>query len=151
GLYARYLRANAEARGVTRREGKVVDVHLRSADGFIEALTLEGGVRVDADFFIDASGFRGLLIVQAHQTDYEDWFDWLPCDSDVAVLCESGGELTPYTVSTAHAAGWQWRIPLQHRIGNGYVYCSRFISDDEAAATLLANLDGRPLAPPRLL
>jgi tryptophan halogenase len=151
GLYARYLRANAEARGVRCTEGKVVDVQLRGEDGFIQALTLESGERIEADFFIDASGFRGLLIEQALKTGYEDWSHWLPCDRAVAVPCESAGELTPYTVSTARAAGWQWRIPLQHRTGNGYVYCSRFVSDEEAASTLLDNLDGRALAQPRLL
>src|SRR4028118_744838 len=95
------------------------------------------------------SGFRGLLIGGALETPYEDWTKWLPCDRAVAVPCAHGGELTPYTRSTAREAGWQWRIPLQHRIGNGYVYSSRHISDDEAAATLLANLDGEPLAAPR--
>jgi tryptophan halogenase len=151
GLYARYLRANAEGRGVRRTEGKVVDVQLRGEDGFIQVLTLESGERVEADFFIDASGFRGLLIEQALQTGYEDWSQWLPCDRAVAVPCERVGGLTPYTLSTARAAGWQWRIPLQHRTGNGYVYCSRFVSDDEAANTLLEHLDGRSLAEPRLL
>ncbi|MDB6156813.1 MAG: tryptophan halogenase [Gammaproteobacteria bacterium] len=151
GLYARYLRANAEGRGVRRTEGKVVDVQLRGEDGFIQALTLESGERIEADFFIDASGFRGLLIEQALQTGYEDWSQWLPCDRAIAVPCEREGELTPYTLSTARAAGWQWRIPLQHRTGNGYVYCSRFVSDDEAASTLLEHLDGRSLAQPRLL
>jgi tryptophan halogenase len=151
GLYARYLRANAEARGVQRIEGKVVDVRLRGEDGFIEALLLEGGARIEADFFIDASGFRGLLIEQALKTGYEDWSRWLPCDRAVAVPSESSAELTPYTLSSARPAGWQWRIPLQHRVGNGYVYCSRFISDDEATRTLLQHLDGTPLAEPRLL
>ncbi|MFL6601554.1 MAG: tryptophan halogenase family protein [Steroidobacteraceae bacterium] len=151
GLYARYLRANAEARGVLRTEGQVVGVQLRGEDGFIQALTLESGERIEADFFIDASGFRGLLIEQALQTGYEDWSQWLPCDRAVAVPCERAGELTPYTVSTAREAGWQWRIPLQHRTGNGYVYCSRFVNDDAAAGTLLRHLDGRALTQPRLL
>jgi tryptophan halogenase len=151
GLYARYLRANAEARGVRRTEGKVVHVQLRGEDGFIQALTLESGECIEADFYIDASGFRGLLIEQALQTGYEDWSHWLPCDRAVAVPCERAGELTPFTVSSARAAGWQWRIPLQHRTGNGYVYCSRFVSDDEAASTLLEHLEGRVLAEPRLL
>jgi tryptophan 7-halogenase len=150
-LYARYLRKYAEERGVLRTEGKVKEVKLRGEDGFIEAVVLESGERIEGDLFIDCSGFRGVLIEEALQTGYEDWTHWLPCDRAVAVPCASAGELTPYTRSTARSAGWQWRIPLQHRIGNGYVYCSRYISDDEAAATLVKNLDGEALASPRLL
>jgi tryptophan halogenase len=150
-LYARYLREYATSRGVVRTEGKIVDVSLRGEDGFIEAVVLQSGERVAGDFFFDCSGFRGLLIEQTLKTGYEDWSHWLPCNRAVAVPCESGGEFGPYTRSTARKAGWQWRIPLQHRIGNGYVYCSEYMSDDEATATLLANLDGAPRAAPRLL
>jgi tryptophan halogenase len=150
-LYAEYLRSYAQARGVVRLQRKVTEVELRGEDGFIRALHLDDGERIEADLFIDCSGFRGLLIEGALKTGYEDWTAWLPCDRAVAVPCESAGALTPYTRSTARAAGWQWRIPLQHRIGNGYVYCSRFLSDDEATATLLANLDGAARGAPRLL
>src|ERR1700722_15444724 len=150
-LYAEYLRGYAMARGVLRIERKVVNVELRAGDGFIRALHLDDGQMIEADLFIDCSGFRGLLIEGALKTGYEDWTHWLPCDRAVAVPCESVAPLTPFTRSTARAAGWQWRIPLQHRIGNGYVYCSPFISDDEGAATLVANLDGAPRAEPRFL
>lgn len=150
-LYARYLRKLSEARGVVRIEGKITQVKQREGDGFIEAVVLENGTRVEGELFIDCSGFRGLLIEQTLQTGYEDWTHWLPCDRALAVPCESVPVLTPYTRSTAHRAGWQWRIPLQHRTGNGHVFCSKFISEDEAAATLLGNLDGKALADPRLL
>lgn len=148
-LYSRYLRGYAEERGVVRREGKIVDVHLRGTDGFVESVQLADGTRIEADLFIDCSGFRALVIGKALGTGYVDWSHWLPCDRAVAVPCASVAELTPYTRSTARQAGWQWRIPLQHRTGNGHVYCSKYLSDDEAAATLLANLDGEALAEPR--
>jgi tryptophan halogenase len=150
-LYARYLRDYAVQRGVVRTEGKIVDVKLRGEDGFIEAVVLESGERVEGDLFVDCSGFRGLLIEQTLKAGYEDWTHWLPCNRAVAVPCENGGAFTPYTRATARKAGWQWRIPLQHRIGNGYVYSSEHISDDEATSTLLANLDGAPRASPRIL
>ena len=150
-LYATHLRHYAEARGVRRTEGKVVDVRLRSEDGFIEAVTLSNGEALAADLFIDCSGFRGLLIEQALETGYEDWSGWLPCDRAIAVPSEPMEPLAPYTRSTAREAGWQWRIPLQHRTGNGYVYSSRYTSDAEAAETLLGNLDGRSLGEPRPL
>ncbi|GAB3102609.1 tryptophan halogenase family protein [Lysobacter terrae] len=151
GLYARYLRNLSERRGVKRTEGKIAEVIQRPDDGFIEAVVMESGERIEGELFIDCSGFRGLLIEQTLKTGYVDWTQWLPCDRAMAVPCESAGPLTPYTRSTALKAGWQWRIPLQHRVGNGYVYSSKHISDDEAAATLLGNLDGKPLADPRPL
>ena len=150
-LYARYLREYSEARGVVRIEGKISHAEQRGSDGHIEAVVLENGERIAGQLFIDCSGFRGLLIEQTLKTGYEDWTHWLPCDRALAVPCASAGPTTPYTRSTAREAGWQWRIPLQHRIGNGYVYSSKFISDDEAAATLMANLDGEALAEPRPL
>jgi tryptophan halogenase len=149
GLYARFLRGYAEQRGVTRREGKIVDVRLCGGDGFVEAVVLEDGSALEADLFIDCSGFRALLIGKALGVEHVDWSHWLPCDRAIAVPCESVAAMTPYTRSTARDAGWQWRIPLQHRIGNGHVFCSKYMSDDEATAILLANLDGKPLADPR--
>ena len=150
-LYAAFLRRYAEARGVERMEGKIERVTIRANDGFIDALELDGGRRVSGDLFIDCTGFRGLLIEQTLKTGYEDWSHWLPCDRALAVPCESVAPLTPYTRSTAHSAGWQWRIPLQHRIGNGHVFSSPFTSEDAAAETLMARLDGKALASPRLL
>ena len=151
GLYARYLRGLAEQRGVQRVEGKVAQVTLKPDDGHVDSVTLENGETISADLFIDCSGFRGLLIEGALETGYDDWSCWLPCDRAIAVPCANAPAQLPYTRSTARDAGWQWRIPLQHRIGNGYVYCSDYIGDDEAAATLLANLDGAPQGEPRAL
>ena len=150
-LYARYLRGYAEQRGVRRVEGKIRQVGLRPADGHVETLELEDGTRLSGDLFIDCSGFRGLLIEQTLGTGYDDWTHWLPCDRAVAVPCAPAAPLTPYTRSTAHRAGWQWRIPLQHRTGNGHVFSSQHMSEDEATAILLANLDGEALASPRTL
>ncbi|HEY0412847.1 MAG TPA: tryptophan halogenase family protein [Allosphingosinicella sp.] len=151
GLYARFLRSYAERGGVTRLEGKIVDVSLNPEDGHVRSVTLADGRVVEGDLFIDCSGFRGLLIEQALETGYEDWTHWLPCDRAVAVPSNYQGQPDPFTRSTARAAGWQWRIPLQHRMGNGLVYASGHISDDEAARVLLANLEGEPLAEPRAL
>ncbi len=148
-LYARFLRARSEAQGVTRVEGKIVDVKQRPEDGFVDHIVLADGRTVSGDLFVDCSGMRALLLGQTLGVGYEDWSQWLLCDRALAVPCESLAPLTPYTRSTAHGSGWQWRIPLQHRTGNGHVYASAQISDDEAADTLLRNLDGEPLADPR--
>jgi tryptophan halogenase len=150
GLYARFLRRFAEQRSVVRQEGRIVGAE-RGDNGDIAAVVLADGRRIEGDLFVDCSGFRGLLIEQELKAGFEDWSHWLPCDRAMPVPCTSVQPLTPYTRATAHSAGWQWRIPLQHRIGNGYVFCSRYISEDEAAATLLANLDGTPTAEPRVL
>ena len=150
GLYAAFLRKYAEARGVTRIEGLLKGA-ARTSEGDIAAVVTDDGRTIAGDFFIDCSGFRGLLIEQELQTGYEDWRHWLPCDRAVAVPCAPSGNFTPYTRSTARKAGWQWRIPLQHRIGNGHVFCSDYMSEDEATAILMANLDGEPLAEPKPL
>jgi tryptophan halogenase len=150
-LYARFLRGVAEGRGVQRTEGKIAQVTRRADNGHVDAVVLESGERVEGDLFIDCSGMRALLIEGALGVGYEDWKHWLPCDRAIAVPCASVPVLTPYTRSTAHRAGWQWRIPLQHRTGNGHVFCSRHMSDDEAQTTLLAHLDGQVLMEPRLI
>lgn len=151
GLYAAYLRRLAEARGVVRHEGRIGDVALRSTDGFVEAVTLTDGRRLEADLFIDCSGFQGLIIEKSLHSGYEDWSQWLPCDRALAVPTPNVGPPIPYTRATAGGAGWRWRIPLQHRTGNGHVYCSAHISDNDAQAELLAGLDAPPLADPRPL
>jgi len=149
--YARFLRKYSEANGVVRIEGKVVDATRHATTGFIESVKLDRGESVAADLWVDCSGFRGLLIEQQLQTGYEDWSQWLPCNRAVAIPCETHGPLTPFTRATARQAGWQWRIPLQHRVGNGHVFCSDFISEDEATQVLLDNLEGPPLASPNKL
>ena len=149
--FARYLRGFAQARGVTRIEGAVRRVSLHPDSGLVESVTLESGESIAADLFVDCSGFSGLLIEAALGTGYEDWSQWLPCDRAIVVHSEPAAAPAPYTLVTARDAGWQWRIPLQHRNGNGYVYSSAFIANDSAEATLLANLDGPPLGAPMSL
>jgi tryptophan halogenase len=147
-LLAAYLRSYAEARGVRRTEGKLQSVVLRAEDGFLASLMLESGEKIEADLFIDCTGFRGLLIEGALKTGYEDWTRWLPCDRAVAVPCERTGPLSSHTLTAARDVGWQWRIPLQHRVGNGYVYSSGFIEDAVAQEALMSNLEGRALRDP---
>jgi tryptophan halogenase len=149
GLYARFLRGFAERKGVVRTEGKIASVQQREPDGFITALVLEDGRRVAGELFIDCSGMHSVLIEKTLQTGYEDWSHWLPCDRAIAVPSRPVEPLLPMTRATAHGAGWQWRIPLQHRLGNGHVYSSRFMGQEEATAVLMANLDSEPLAEPR--
>lgn len=151
GLYAAYLRQHAESRGVVRTEGKVAHVEVESESGHVQAVVLERGERLEGELFIDCSGFRGLLIEGALKAGYEDWTRWLPCDRAVAVPCDTVEASTPYTRATALEAGWSWRIPLQHRVGNGYVYSSAFVSDDAAVERVLGRLEGAARAEPRLL
>jgi tryptophan halogenase len=150
-LYAAFLRRYAEERGVLRTEGRIRGADLDPETGAVASVLLEDGRRIEGDLFIDCSGFGGLLIEKALHTGYEDWSHWLPCNRAVAVPCEKTGPILPFTRSLAREAGWQWRIPLQHRTGNGYVHCDAFISEEEATETLLANLDGKPLADVRTL
>ena len=149
--YAAYLRRYSERRGVVRTEGRVVGVRQNGESGFIEAIELSDGRIVAGEFFIDCSGFRGLLIEGALEAGFEDWSHWLPNNRAAAVPCEKVEEPTPFTRSTAREAGWQWRIPLQHRTGNGYVFSDNFISEDQAAQKLLQRLDGPALADPKIL
>jgi tryptophan halogenase len=153
GRYARYLRNYAEARGVVRREGKISDVTLDNESGFVSSVTMESGDVLKGDLFIDCSGFRGLLIEQALKTGYDDWSNYLPCNRAVALPClrEDGSGPLPYTRATAHSAGWQWQVPLQHRNGNGHVYCNEYMSDDEAHSILINNIAGKPGAEPNFL
>lgn len=151
GRYAALLRGIAEQAGVVRREGRIAAVDLDPGNGFIESLRLASGEVIPGDLFIDCTGFRGLLIEQALHTGYDDWSHWLPCDSAVAVQTRSVAPPVPYTRSIAREAGWQWRIPLQSRVGNGLVFCSRYLSDDDAIASLLDNLEGEPITDPRVI
>lgn len=151
GLYAKFLRKFSEGYGVKRIEGKITNVLTHDDTGFIKAIRLDSGAEIEGDLFIDCTGFRALLIGQTLHEPYEDWSHWLPCDSAVALQTDSVGEAIPYTRSIARDAGWQWRIPLQHRVGNGMVYCSRYISDDQAKQTLLANIEGKVRTEPRII
>lgn len=151
GLYAKFLRGYAEARGVVRKEGEVLQVKLNNLDGRIESLVMANGEIINGDFFIDCSGFRGLLIEQALGAGYEDWSHWLPCNRALVAPCKLTGEFTPYTIASARTAGWQWRIPLQHRVGNGYVYADQFTTEAEVEKTFLQELEAEPLVAPRTL
>ncbi|MFC3786642.1 tryptophan halogenase [Sphingopyxis italica] len=151
GLYAAYLRKWATARGIRRMEGKVLDVVRDTQSGDVASLTLASGDEVAGDLFIDCSGFRSLLLGQTMGVPWLDWSAWLPCDRALAVPCASVAPLTPYTRATAQRGGWTWRIPLQHRIGNGHVFSSAFCGEEEARRTLLDALDGAALDEPRLL
>lgn len=151
GLYAAYLRDYAMERGVGRIEGMITEVEQHPETGFITALKLRDGRRVEGDLFVDCSGFRALLIEGVCKAGYDDWSAMLPCNSAQAVPCARVDKLTPYTTSTARSAGWTWRIPLQHRTGNGHVYCDAFTTDDEAMRVLLGGLNGRALDEPRQL
>ena len=153
GRYAAFLRQLAHSRGVVRREGRVNDVAVDGESGFVTSITLDDGHTLEGDLFIDCSGFRGLLIEQALETGYEDWSHWLPCNRAVALPCnrDDGSPPSPFTRATAHSAGWQWQVPLQHRNGNGHVYCSEYMGDDEAHGILVGNLAGKPTADPNFL
>jgi tryptophan halogenase len=149
-LVAKYLRRYAEERGVIRTEGKVVQV-LQKENQFVEKVILSSGIEIGGDFFVDCTGFRALLIEKTMGVGYHDWSHYLPCNRAVAVQTKNTGDTVPFTCATARDAGWTWRIPLQHRTGNGYVYSSQFCSDEEATATLLSVIDGEPLSEPRVI
>ena len=150
-LYARFLRHYAEKRGVERFEGKIIEVRRAGESGDVEAVLLDNGTALEADLFVDCSGFRSLLVGQTMGSVFDSWAHWLPCDRAIAVPCASAGPLTPYTRATAREAGWLWRIPLQHRTGNGHVYASAFTHDETAERVLFDQLDGQPLAEPNRL
>ena len=153
GRYAAFLRSWAMERGVVRIEGRMANVKRDPNSGAILSLSMQSGERIEGDLFVDCSGFRSLLLGGEYGVGFEDWSSWLPCDCALAVPCDHGrdGSITPYTRSTARTIGWQWRIPLQHRIGNGYIFSSQFGSVEQAREVLLANLDGAPQSEPKLL
>ncbi|MCL1144051.1 tryptophan halogenase family protein [Shewanella gaetbuli] len=155
-LYAKFLRQFAEQRGIKRQEGKIVSVNLHqqandSRYGHIQSLTLASGETLEGDLFIDCTGFRALLIEQSLNTGFEDWSHWLPCDSAIAVQTTSVEKPLAYTRSIARDSGWQWRIPLQTRTGNGFVFCSKYMTDEQATQTLMDNIEGEPLNQPRVI
>ena len=151
GLYAKLLSKLSQNMGVTRIEGIIDQVNLKNENGYVESVTLESGQKINGDLFIDCTGLKAFLIEGALNTGFVDYSHWLPCDRAVAVPSESVEPLTPYTRSTAHESGWQWRIPLQHRIGNGLVYSSKYMTDEQAKDKLLSQLDGKPLADPKVI
>ena len=150
-LYARFLRTMAEADGTKRVEGKIANVEVDGESGNIATLVLESGERIDGDLFLDCTGFRALLIGQTLGVGHDDWTHWLPCDSAIALQTESVGPAVPFTRAMAHDSGWQWRIPLQHRVGNGIVYCSRYLDKNAALERLLGNIEGKVLTDPNVL
>jgi len=150
-LYASYLREFSEKLGVNRVEGKIEQVTKDNQTGEINSLTLASGQVVDGDFFVDCTGFQGLLIEQALHTGFDDWSHWLPCDRAVAVQTKAVAAPLPYTRSIAHKNGWQWKIPLQNRVGNGLVYCSKYCSDEEAVSQLTSGIDGDMITEPRVI
>lgn len=150
-LFAKFLRVLSEKHGVERIEGKINSVKKNGENGFIESLTLESGHVIDGDLFIDCTGFRGLLIEDALHTGYDDWTHYLPCDTAVAVQTNSVDDPVPYTRSIGRDAGWQWRIPLQSRVGNGHVFCSHYMTVDEGREVLLNNIDGKALTDPLVI
>lgn len=151
GRYASFLRARAEARGVNRVEGKIAEVQQNPESGFITSLKMDSGQEIPGDLFLDCTGMRGLLIEQTLQTGFEEWGHWLPCDSAIAIQTESTAPAVPYTKSIAHHAGWRWKIPLQHRVGNGLVFSGQHLSKDEAINMLLSSVDGKVLTEPNVI
>ena len=151
GLYATFLRKIAEKYGTKRIEGKITKVNINDELGYIDTITLASGEIVEGDLFIDCTGFRALLIEDALHTGFEDWSHILPCDSAVAVQTKTVSKPVPYTRSIARESGWQWQIPLQNRTGNGFVFCSKYMTDEEAKQTLLDNIEGELLNEPRVI